>query len=387
MVLVSKYNFLTIGTLIIGLLTTSLVSPWIMAEGSPDLLGNDLFTTSDKASINSRGVDDVFSMARIFNLNQTVSGSVHTIAKDVNINALVGNNVYAAGDRVSLKANVAQDVLILGQSITIKSNIGGDLRGAGDAIEIDGVVAGDIQLAGQSILLNGPVRGSATFATDNLSFGPAAHIDGDLILYGKHGTRFNIPASVIDPQRVIYRSSNQIVDNEFIEPVGKNLGTLGLGIFYELLVAILVTSIIVIIANNASHRAYNRAWSGVWRSLGYGFISLSVLSGGAIVTAVTFIGIPISILLMAATIVVTIVGYWMGSYFIGARIWLTARGELPSSILMIILTATLGALSAELISAIPFIGWWLTIAITVFGVGALSPWRAQRVTSVSNTGT
>jgi cytoskeletal protein CcmA (bactofilin family) len=385
MILASKYNVLTIGALFISLLSTSLLSPWIMAEGGPDLLGNDLFTTSDKASINSRGVDDIFVMARAFDLNQAVSGSVHTIAKDVNINATVGNSVYAAGDRVSLNADVVQDVLVVGQAITIRSNISGDLRGAGDAIEIDGMVAGDIQLAGQSIILNAPVHGSATFATDDLSFGPAARIDGDLILYGKHGTRFDIPARVIDPERVIYRASNQMIDNEFIEPVGKNLGTLGLGIFYELLVAILVTSIIVIIANNASHNAYNRAWSGVWSSLGYGFVGLALLSGGVIVTAVTFIGIPVSILLIAATIIVTIVGYWMGSYFIGARIWLAARGELPSSVVMIILTATLGALCAELISAIPFIGWWLTIAITVFGVGALSPWRAQRVTGAGST--
>jgi hypothetical protein len=380
----TKYNFLTIGVLLIGLLCASLMSPRIMAEGSPDLLGNDLFTTNDKVVINSRGVDDVFSMARIFSLNQAVSGSIHTIAKDVNINASVGNNVYAAGDRVLLEADVAHDVLILGQSITITSNIGGDLRGAGDAIEIDGLVVGDIQLAGQSIILNSPVNGSATFATDNLSFGPAARIDGDLILYSTKGTLFDIPASVIDPVRVIYRSSNHMIDNEFIEPVGQHLGTLGLGIFYELLVAILITSAIVIIANKASHSAYHRAWGGVWSSLGYGFIGLSILSGGVIVTAVTFIGIPISILLMATTIVVTILGYWMGSYFIGARIWLAARGELPSSAIMIMLTATLGALSAELISSIPFIGWWLTLAITVFGVGALSPWRAQHVTGAGS---
>ena len=380
MMLAKKYNFFTIGALLI-----SLASPWAMAEGSPDLLGNDLFTTADKVSINSRGVDNAFVMARTVDLNQGVSGSVHALAVDVAINSDVGNGVYAVGDSVSINASVAQDVWIFGQSLIVSSPIGGDLRGVGDSITIDGLVAGDIQFAGQSIILNSLVNGSAAFATDNLSFGPSAQINGDLILYAEHGTRFNIPASVISPDRIIYRSSNQMLGNEFIEPVGKNLGVLGLGIFYELLVAILVTSIIVIIANNASHNAYTRAWSGVWSSLGYGLIGLALLSGGVIVTAVTFIGIPVSILLIAVTVAVTIVGYWMGSYFIGARIWLAARGELPSSVVMIILTATLGALCAELISAIPFIGWWLTIAITVFGVGALSPWRAQRVTGAGST--
>jgi hypothetical protein len=379
MILDKKYNFFTIGALLI-----SLASPWAIAEGSPDLLGNDLFTTADKVSMNSRGVDNAFVMARTVDLNQAVSGSVHALAADVNINANVGSSVYAAGDQVSINADVAQDVLIFGQSLIVNSPIGGDLRGVGDSITIDGLVAGDIQFAGQSIILNSLVNGSAAFATDNLAFGPSAQINGDLILYGEHGTRFNIPASVISPDRIIYRSSNQMLNNEFIEPVGKNLGTLGLGIFYELLVAILVTTIIVIIATNASHNAYTRAWSGVWSSLGYGFIGLALLSGGVIVTAVTFIGIPVSILLIAVTVAVTIVGYWMGSYFIGARIWLAARGELPSSVVMIMLTATLGALCAELISSTPFVGWWLSIAITVFGVGALSPWRALRVGRASS---
>jgi len=378
--LAKKHNFLTIGALLIGL-----VSPWTMAEGSPDLLGNDLFTTGDKASINSRGVDDIFVLAREFDLNQAASGSVHAIATNVTINANVGNSVYAVGDRVSINAKVAQDVLIFGQTLTISSNIGGDLRGAADSIKIDGLVAGDIQFAGQRISLNSLVQGSAAFATENISFGPAAHINGDLILYSEHSTRFNIPASVINPDRIIYRSSNQMLDNEFIEPAGNNLDILSMGIFYELLVAIIVTSMIVIMAKNASHRAYSRAWSGVWSSLGYGFIGLALLSGSIIVSAITFIGLPMSILLIVATIIVTILGYWMGSYFIGARIWLAARRELPSSTLMVLLTATIGALSAELITSIPYIGWWLTIAITVFGVGALSPWRALRVRGAGDT--
>ena len=378
--LAKKHNFLTIGALLIGL-----VSPWTMAEGSPDLLGNDLFTTGDKASINSRGVDDIFVLAREFDLNQAASGSVHAIATNVTINASVGNSVYAVGDRVSINAKVAQDVLIFGQTLTISSNIGGDLRGAADSIKIDGLVAGDIQFAGQRISLNSLVQGSAAFATENISFGPAAHINGDLILYSEHSTRFNIPASVINPDRIIYRSSNQMLDNEFIEPAGNNLDILSMGIFYELLVAIIVTSMIVIMAKNASHRAYSRAWSGVWSSLGYGFIGLALLSGSIIVSAITFIGLPMSILLIVATIIVTILGYWMGSYFIGARIWLAARRELPSSTLMVLLTATIGALSAELITSIPYIGWWLTIAITVFGVGALSPWRALRVRGAGDT--
>jgi len=375
-----KYNFLTIGALLIGL-----VSPWAMAEGSPDLLGNDLFTTGDKASINSRGVDDIFVMAREFDLNQAVSGSVHTIAADVNINANVGNSVYAVGDRVSINAEVAQDVLIFGQTLTIGSNIGGDLRGAGDSIKINGLVAGDIQFASQRISLNSLVQGSAAFATENISFGPTAHIKGDLVLYSEHSTRFNIPASVISPDRIIYRSSNQMLDNEFIEPAGDNLDILSMGIFYELLLAIIVTSMIVMMAKNASRNAYGRAWNGVWSSIGYGFIGLALLSGSIIVSAITFIGIPLSILLIVATIIVTILGYWMGSYFIGARIWLAVRGELPSSTLMVLLTATLGTLSAELITSIPYIGWWLTIVITVFGVGALSPWRALRVRGAGDT--
>ena len=378
--LAKKYNFLSIGALLIVL-----VSPWTMAEGSPDLLGNDLFTAGDKASINSRGVDDIFVLARELDLNQAASGSVHAIATDVNINANVGNSVYAVGDRVSINAKVAQDVLIFGQTLTISSNIGGDLRGAADSIKIDGLVAGDIQFAGQRISLNSLVEGTVALATDNISFGPTAHINGDLILYSEHSTRFNIPVSVINPNRIIYRSTHQMFDNEFIEPAENNLDVLSMGIFYKLLVAILMTSMIVIMAKNASRSAYGRAWNGVWSSLGYGFIGLALLSGGIIVSAITFIGIPISILLAVATVVVIILGYWMGSYFIGARIWLATRGELPSSTLMVLLTATIGALSAELITSVPYIGWWLTIAITLLGVGALSPWRAVRVRGAGDT--
>jgi len=364
------------------LATIMCLSPvWATAEGSPDLLGNDFINTGDKVSVTHRGVDDVFALGRTFDLNSAVTGSAHVIASDVTINEIVGNSLYAAGDHVVIAANVGTDALIVGQTIVIDAAIGGDLRGAASVIDINGPVAGDMQYAGERINLNGPVSGTVTLSAEYLTFGPNARIDGDLILYGAGSADIEIPSHVISPDRVIYRASSQLVDQEFVEPVGEHMGTMGLGIFYELLVAVVLTSLIVIIAKNFTSSAYARAWQSVLASIGYGFFGLSLLSGSVIVTALTFIGIPVSILLVVVTIVVVFLGYWMGSYFIGARIWLAARGELPSSLLSVLLAVTLGVLCAALITSVPILGWWLAMALTLFGVGAISPWRGRRVNS------
>ena len=354
---------------------------WAAAEGSPDLLGNDFISTGDKISLSHRGVDDVFGLGRTFDLNSAITGSAHVIASDVAINESVGNSLYAAGDHVAIAANVGADAFIVGQTIVIDAAIGGDLRGAASAIDINASVGGDMQYAGEAITLNGPVAGTVALAAEHLTFGPDARIDGDLILYGAGSADIEIPSHVISPDRVIYRASSQLLDQEFVEPVGEHMGTMGLGIFYELLVAVVLTSFIVIIAKNFTSSAYARAWQSVLASIGYGFFGLSLLSGSVIVTALTFIGIPLSILLVVVTIVVVFLGYWMGSYFIGARIWLAARGELPSSLLSIVLAVTLGVMCAALITSVPILGWWLAMAITLFGVGAISPWRGRRVNS------
>lgn len=370
--LLKKHRLVKIVALFIGL-----VSPSIAAEGGPALMADDLFTMGDTVSMSSLGVDDMFVLAQTLNINQAVSGSVHALAKDVNISANVGHSVYAVGDRIAINAAVADDVQLAGQSFTITGKIGGDLRALGNHLSVDSTIAGDLQFAGHQISLNGPIKGSAILSTDRLEFGPAANIGGNLILYGEQSSRFNIPASVISSDHIIYRSVDQLIQPQLSEPVEYSVGRLSLSreVLYPLLIAIIITSIFVIMATDFSHRAYDRAWQSVWSCLGYGFIGLALISGGIIVTAVTFIGIPVSILLIGATILVTLLGYWMGSYFIAARIWLAAYGSLPSSLVNIILTATLGVLCAEFISSIPFLGWWLTLVITLFGVGALSPWR------------
>jgi len=362
-------------------ITTCLSPAWAAAEGGPDLLGNDLMNTGDQVSMAQHGVDDVFALGRTFDLNAAITGSAHVIAFDVTIKASVGNSLYAAGDHVAVAASVGTDALIVGQTIVIDAAIGGDLRGAASVIDINGPVAGDMQYAGERINFNGPVAGTVALSAEHLTFGPDARIDGDLILYGAHSANIDIPASVISPDRVIYRASSQLVDQEFVEPVGEHMGTMGLGIFYELLVAVVLTSLIVIIAKNFTSSAYARAWQSVLASIGYGFFGLSLLSGSVIVTALTFIGIPMSILLVVVTIVVVFLGYWIGSYFIGARIWLAARGELPGSLLSVLLAVTLGVVCAALMTSVPILGWWLAMAITLFGVGAISPWRGRRVNS------
>jgi len=359
----------------------TLSATWATAEGSPDLLGNDFISTGDKISVAHRGVDDVFALGRTFNLNSAITGSVHTIASDVTIKASVGNSVYAAADHVAISASIGSDAFVVGQTIVIDAAIGGDLRGAATEIEVNASVAGDMQYAGEAITLNGPVAGTVALSAEHLTFGPDARIDGDLILYGAGSANIEIPNHVISPDRVIYRTSSQLVDQEFVEPVGEHMGTMGLGIFYELLVAVVLTSLIVIIAKNFTSSAYTRAWQSVLASIGYGFLGLSLLSGSVIVTALTFIGIPVSLLLVVVTIVVVFLGYWMGSYFIGARIWLAARGELPSSLLSVLLAVTLGVMCAALITSVPILGWWLAMALTLFGVGAISPWRGRRVNS------
>lgn len=356
-----------------------LAPTWASAEGSPGLLGNDFVRAGDKITITSYGIDDVFAMGRNIEIVTAITGSAHLLASDVSIEASIGTSIYAAADQIDIKANIGGDALLLAKSIAIDSAIGGDLRGAATMINIAAAIAGDVQFGSQNINLNGPVGGTAVFATDNLAFGPNARIDGDLILYGAASKDFEIPARVISPDRVIYRTSSQIVEQEFVEPVGEHMGTIGRGIFYQLLVAIILTSSIVIIARNFTSNAYGRAWKSVLGSMGYGFLGLSLLSGSVLVTALTFIGIPLSILLIAATVIVAMLGYWMGSYFIGARIWFAARAELPSSVISILLAVTVGVICTALMSAIPILGWWLAMAITLFGVGAISPWRSRRV--------
>ena len=128
-------------------------------------------------------------------------------------------------------------------------------------------------------------------------------------------------------------------------------GGIGLGII------ILVTAISLVfstIAPTATAKISELGKGSIGRSWWIGFLTFSVLIGGAIVLAMTIIG------LLATPVIALIVA-------------LTALAGLVA----VLRDALTGIITAVLIQFVPFVGWIALWLVVLFGIGLLSRWLFQ----------
>ncbi len=352
------------------LLVLALTTNSIYAEKKLVVIGNDTYVAGDTVNVKSSDIDDVFAAAKSISINNSITGSAYLAAKNIIIENSIGQNLYAAGQIISLRGAILGDANLAGENIFVSSPVGSDLRVAGDNVQISGNIGGDLLVAASNLEIKGNISGSVALAVKELNFSPDARIQGSLTLYTDSKENFNIPNSVISVERINYKSWKEI-DHEFKEHRGRPW----LSKIFKLFFTALIIFAIAMFFRKKIINSYERGMSNIWASLGYGFLSLSVLVGSILVSAITVIGIPISLLSILATVILCCVGYLLGNYFIICYIWQKLRGNIPVTTLNIAIVSVMSVISTVLIASIPWLGWWLMITIALFGVGSIVPWR------------
>ncbi len=341
---------------------------------SSEKVGNDLYSAGEIINIEGSSIDNVFAVARVVNLADSIKGSAHVLAQNITIRDRIGGNLYAAGETIHLFSPLLGDANLAAESLIIISGIANDLRAAGDYVEINSNIGGDLLAVAKTLVIQGVVSGSAALAVAELTFSPDARIDGQLILYTDDAQNFTIPNHVIPAGRVIYKSFADI-DDEFYTAAEDSVHQLKAAV--KLFIITTIIFAIVTLARQKSNNAYRRAFKSIWASFFHGLVALSVLIGGVISLSLTVIGIPISILVLFATVIICVLAYLLGNYFIVSRIWEKLRDTPPYSTLGFFIAALLSAICAATIVTVPWLGWFMMLAVTLFGLGGMSPWRLQ----------
>ena len=101
-------------------------------------------------------------------------------------------------------------------------SIGSDLRVAGDNVQINDNIGGDLLVAANNLEIKGNISGSVALAVKELNFSPDARIQGSLTLYTDSKENFNIPNSVIPPNRINYKSWG--IDQRYLRNIEGEVG-------------------------------------------------------------------------------------------------------------------------------------------------------------------
>lgn len=300
-------------------------------------------------SIISNG--EIFGSANLFaynvDLTGHIGGTVRTFAYNTRINCPIeGNFVGMSGlIRIGDKAVISKDFHFMTERLTFDGIVRGKLEGEGDEIKIAGTVFGDVDVTAKRLVVVAP-----------------AVIKGNL--------HYKSPEEAIIEDGVVIEGDVDWEKQEAKKEISSRnvLGAFNIGLDLALFVMAFLTGLfLILLFKDHAREASNQVLNKFWHTMAIGFLTFIILAGGAIVSAVLIVGIPLSILM----IMVGLMLFYTGKIYVAVPLgnWvirLFSKNAQPG----IILQFLLGLFILMILFQIPVLGFLVYIVAFITGAGA-----------------
>lgn len=336
------------------------------------------------------GVASAQRFASTVGEGEIVDSSLYSVGQNVDINGTINGDVYCAGQTVNINATVNGDVLCTGQTVTIKGQINGSIRVAGQTVSVDAQVDRSLTVAAQTFSLDN----EATIASDATLTGNTINLKGNIgrdavisaanvSLKGDIGR--NVETAVdklsIEPGAVVGGNLNYTSNNEAYFPNGITIsgevqrhtpekadGTILWGLstglyIYTLAAFLLIGLIVVLFFPNAVSRVSQVARKHFGKALLTGFLAGIIVPIATFALAVTFVGMPLALMIVVAWMLFTVLTIPMAAYFYAKLMFRKLKNAVAVMIIGTLILVTL--------LFVPIVGWILLAVSFWTGAGAM----------------
>jgi len=332
---------------------------------SGDVVDDDLYVGAGTVTIDGTINGDLWAAGSKIIVNGIVTGSVMAVGQTIDISGDVGHAVRVAGTTISIRGNVDGDLMVAGGDVNIASTaeVKGDvLLGAGN-VRIDGLIEGDIKGGGGEVTISNGVEGDVELKVESLTILSTADIGGDL--------------SYTSEDKADIRSGAQIggvtthklpsVKEEPSIPFPLTLFS-GIVKIIGFLMALITGLVIILIAPRRLTSIAEAIRSRPGPSAGWGAIILFLTPIAAIIVCLTIVGIPVGLIALALWGIAIYLAQIPVGLLIGRLILGRFRAVEGKAIMVGALA--LGLLILKLLGLIPYAGFFIGLAIAIFGLGA-----------------
>jgi cytoskeletal protein CcmA (bactofilin family) len=337
-------------------------------------VGGDLFVGGGSVAVSEPVRGDLFAGAGSIDVDAAVSGDAVLAGGKVRLSAEVSRNAYAGGGQVNLLAKVGGNARLAGGQVELapKSEVAGNLSVAGGQVRLLGTIGGHVQAAGGRLLIDGPVGGDVIATSGRVVLGPNARIAGklrhrsgelerDAAAQVSGGVEPLLPrlrrgekASAAEPAAAAPR------ERGWAFPVG--LWTVGLMLLAALLLAMAPVA--------STH--VTRTWrEKIGSSLLAGFALLVCVPVAVLLFAITIIGIPVAIALLASYLTLIAIAYVASA--VGAGDWALQRWRQADAAKLgwRIGAACVALVVLALLTSLPWLSALVTFFAVIAGLGAI----------------
>lgn len=323
-------------------------------------------------------------------------------------NKVIDQSLYAAGKTLTIESTINGDLFCAGQTVLISGEINGDVICAAQNITISGRVNGDIRIASQTFTLSSTVTGNASIAGETFIQNSTSVIEGDLsiggsdvTLNGKIGRDVALGSNLVTVNgsigrniigevenlkllpgssvagKIDYKSRNEISQDKDAKVLGEvsrstpdkkeGPSLFGISVWFMLFIffgSLLIALALILIAPRFFNSVSERALPKPWKALLAGIV-LSILAPVVLgVLLISYIGIPLAIVLGVAWLLATFLSTFFTAYLIGR--WILQISHKP------ILIMLPGSAVLSIVIFVPIIGFIVFLLAYWIGIGMLA---------------
>jgi hypothetical protein len=333
-------------------------------EGSQTRADADVVRAGNTVTVDTRIAGDVAVAGGTVEVSGPVEGYVLAAGRDVAIENRVGNDLWAAGRSVSLTGDVIDNAWLAGQSITVQpdARIGDDAYLAGRSVEVLGPIGHDLKVTAADVRLGSEIAGSVDARAGRVHVLPGAVIHGDLHVSGPNSPSLEPGARVLGQ----VTHENEDAGNRALQWVTASL--------WMFLAVFLLGAVAIALNRVPIRRAAERLGRQLGVSFLVGLVGMVVVPILSLAIAVTIVGVPLAIAVVALFAAALMLTGVVVSYRVGAMLLGRARGESSPYVQL-----ASGALVISSLAALPWVGWVVGLLVVLSGFGAillaLNDWR------------
>jgi len=370
--------------LVVGLVTLLAATPVLafearggdtVAVASAEVVDDDLYVGANTVNVDGAVKGDLWAVGNTVMLNGPVGGGVVALGQRVTVSGDADRAVRVAGQTVSVSGTVAGDLVVAGSEVYVTGTavIRGDLYVAAGSVRIDGVVEGDVMGGAGDVVLANEVEGNVELKVESLTLLSTANVHGDLTYTSEE--ELDMASEAIVGGEIEHNVPEVEEDREpfpFILFGGVLAKVIGF------LVAFIAGLVLILWTPKRLTSIADSIASRPGKSAGWGALVLFAVPIGAIIVCFTIVGIAVGVIALALWGVAIYlaqvpVGLLIGRLVLGRFRAVQSRGLMLAAL-------ALGLLILKLLSLIPYVGFFITLAAMVFGLGAAVVWwREQRV--------
>ena len=325
------------------------------------LIQDDYFVAGNNIKFSGKVEGDFVSSSKTLTSKGVIGGNLMSVARDLDISGEVGGSFRGGAQNISLDGKLKRNFLGFAASINLKesSEVGGDVIAFCGELKVSGKVGKGIKGSVGSLVISGIIDGDVNVKADEISIMPDAKINGNLFYKSKKEAKIEKGAQI----------TGETKWTKMVPKEKKGLTGGKLIVQFLFLCASIVTGLFMLLVAKKEVKAVKEAvFKDFLKNLGLGFVFVICIPVAAVILLFTVIGIPISIIVIFAYLVLFYIAKVFFGLALGEKVLqLFKTTGTPAPVWSLIV----GLLILYILFLIPYIHWIFYLLALFVGFGSV----------------